>query len=170
MNKCANLGERLKKTREFLQLSQKEMGKKASVSLQMWQAYEAGKSVPGGKVLEALSLIGFNVNWLLTGEGEMHLRSEVASSGYVESDRPIIWEYRYRYLLSKIRQLEEKWQMEHATLSAMVEDEPLNNAKMLACREIDVRFLLLRETSGVVNRAIEQADDRCRRLIESVKR
>lgn len=63
------LADRLKQARGSLQLSQKEMGKKVSVSLQMWQAYEAGKSVPGGNVLEALARLGFNVNWVLTGVG-----------------------------------------------------------------------------------------------------
>ena len=37
----------------------------------MWRAYEAGSSVPGGNVLEALVRLGFNANWILTGEGEM---------------------------------------------------------------------------------------------------
>jgi len=40
-------------------------------SVGVWQAYEAGTSVPGYKVFESLARMGFNVNWLLTGEGKM---------------------------------------------------------------------------------------------------
>lgn len=66
-----SLPERLKQARETLRYTQKDLSKAVSVSVQMWRAYEAGSSVPGGNVLEALARLGFNVNWLLTGEGEM---------------------------------------------------------------------------------------------------
>jgi transcriptional regulator with XRE-family HTH domain len=66
-----SLAERLKQVRESLGYTQKEMAKAVSVILQTWQVYEAGKSVPGGNVLESLARLGFNVNWILTGEGEM---------------------------------------------------------------------------------------------------
>ncbi|HEY6872918.1 MAG TPA: helix-turn-helix transcriptional regulator [Geobacteraceae bacterium] len=68
-----NLAERLKWARESRGYTQKEMAKDASVTLQTWQVYEAGKSVPGGNVLEALARMGFNVNWLLTGVGPRKL-------------------------------------------------------------------------------------------------
>jgi transcriptional regulator with XRE-family HTH domain len=66
-----SLQERLKIAREFLRYSQKDMAKALDTNPQTWQIYESGKSVPGGKVLEALARIGFDVNWLLTGEGQM---------------------------------------------------------------------------------------------------
>lgn len=65
------LAERLKIARNSLGATQNEIAINVSVSVQMWRAYESGKSVPGGNVLEALARLGFNVNWLLTGEGEM---------------------------------------------------------------------------------------------------
>lgn len=74
------LAERLKQARESLGYTQKEMAKAVSVVFQTWQVYEAGKSVPGGNVLEALARLGFNVNWLLTGEGEMMRHDEQESS------------------------------------------------------------------------------------------
>lgn len=43
---------------------------------QTWQVYESGKSVPGGKVLEALARMGINVNWVLTGVGPMKLHKD----------------------------------------------------------------------------------------------
>ncbi len=65
------LAERLKLIRESLGMSQSAMAKAADSSLPSWQGYEAGRNVPGGKVLEALARMGFNINWVLTGEGEM---------------------------------------------------------------------------------------------------
>lgn len=66
-----DIASRLKTIRETLGLSQREMAKKLEISLGGLQSYESGKSVPGGNALEALARLGFNVNWLLTGEGEM---------------------------------------------------------------------------------------------------
>lgn len=65
------LSDRLKQARESLGLTQKDIAKACSVSIQMWQAYEAGKSVPGGKVLEGIARLGVNINWLLTDAGEI---------------------------------------------------------------------------------------------------
>jgi len=39
------------------------------VSFAAIQKYEAGQSVPGGQVLAALAEKGWNVNWVLTGQG-----------------------------------------------------------------------------------------------------
>lgn len=68
-----SLPARFKIIREALGLSQKEMAKTIEISLPGIQGYEAGRSVPGGNVIEALVKLGFNANWLLTGEGEMRL-------------------------------------------------------------------------------------------------
>jgi transcriptional regulator with XRE-family HTH domain len=66
-----NLADRLKRARESLGYTQKKIASFVSVSVQMWRAYEAGSSVPGGNVFEGLARLGLNVNWLLTGEGDM---------------------------------------------------------------------------------------------------
>jgi transcriptional regulator with XRE-family HTH domain len=65
------ISDRLKIARKDANESQKTFAGKCSVSVQMWQAYEAGKSVPGGNVLESIARMGFNGHWLLTGDGEM---------------------------------------------------------------------------------------------------
>jgi transcriptional regulator with XRE-family HTH domain len=65
------LAERLKATREALGHEQKSMATLLSISFRSWQDYELGKSVPGGKVFEALAKQGIDTNWLLTGEGPM---------------------------------------------------------------------------------------------------
>jgi len=84
-NRKMTLPERLKSARELFRHTQKEMAKECSVSVQMWQAYESGSSTPGGKVFEALARFGFNVNWLLTGEGEKLLKplDEKEGSPYI---------------------------------------------------------------------------------------
>lgn len=75
------LAERLKIARDSLGKEQKEIASLLSISFRSWQDYEAGKSVPGGKVFEALVKLGFNANWLLTGEGEMRREAQQASDG-----------------------------------------------------------------------------------------
>lgn len=65
------LSDRLKIARESTGKTQKEMAHAIDVSLTAVQSYESGRQVPGGRVLEALALMGFDTNWLLTGEGEM---------------------------------------------------------------------------------------------------
>lgn len=68
-----SLGERLKQLRESINLSQTKMAKEIGTNPQTWRVYEADKSVPGGNVLEALAKMGFNVNWILTGDGPIRL-------------------------------------------------------------------------------------------------
>lgn len=63
--------ERLKILRKALGKSQRDMSISVESSYGVWQAYEAGNSVPGYKVFESIARMGFNVNWLLTGDGEM---------------------------------------------------------------------------------------------------
>ena len=65
------LADRFKDVRKTLGLSQRKMVEELGSSLGAIQAYEAGTSVPGGNVLEALARMGVNIDWLLTGEGEM---------------------------------------------------------------------------------------------------
>lgn len=65
------VAERIKIIRENYGKSQKDMASELGISLPALQGYEAGKSIPGGKAIEALVKLGFNANWLLTGEGEI---------------------------------------------------------------------------------------------------
>lgn len=63
------LAERLKTIRGLSGNDQKTMAEQLGISFRSWQDYELGKSVPGGKVFEALAKMGYDANWLLTGEG-----------------------------------------------------------------------------------------------------
>ncbi|WP_421860299.1 helix-turn-helix domain-containing protein [Parvibaculum sp.] len=62
---------RLAQIRKFLGLSQKEMGKRVRVSGTTWQNYELENAAPNAHVLAHLSGEGFDMNWVLTGQGEM---------------------------------------------------------------------------------------------------
>jgi transcriptional regulator with XRE-family HTH domain len=74
------LPARIKIVRDKLGLSQKDMAKKIGVSLTALQGYEAGRSVPGGEVFKSITKLGFNANWLLTGEGPIR-RGERSEQG-----------------------------------------------------------------------------------------
>ncbi len=67
------LGTRLKALREKLNLSQKEMAKIMGVSLRVYQYYEKDEQKPSYEKLAKLSTLRVDMNWLLTGEGEMFL-------------------------------------------------------------------------------------------------
>lgn len=75
-----SLADRLKQVRDKLGYTQKEIAEAINTNPQTWRVYESGKSVPGGNVFEALARLGFDVNWILTGEGEMRKKSEINSS------------------------------------------------------------------------------------------
>lgn len=68
-----NIGERLRLLRARFELSQAEASVKFGIPSGSWKKYETGPSEPGSGALRALSEGGVNVNWLLTGEGEMLL-------------------------------------------------------------------------------------------------
>lgn len=62
---------RLLETRKFLGLSQKDMGRRFGVSGTTWQNYELENASPNAHVLARLSAEGFDINWVLTGDGAM---------------------------------------------------------------------------------------------------
>lgn len=74
-----NIGERLRLLRGKLELSQAEASVKFGIPSGSWKKYETGPSEPGSGALRALSEGGVNVNWLLTGEGEMLLADQVGN-------------------------------------------------------------------------------------------
>lgn len=63
------LQERVKKIREDLSKSQKEMAHLVGVGLRTWQQYEEGVHDPSWKVVSKLSEIGYNTDWLASGKG-----------------------------------------------------------------------------------------------------
>lgn len=80
------MNERLKSVRLGQNMSQREIALALGIGLKSWQQYENGTSIPGGKVLEALLLkLRVNVNWLLSGAGQMYYKE-----GEVDYDRELL--------------------------------------------------------------------------------
>jgi transcriptional regulator with XRE-family HTH domain len=73
------LHERIKHWRHTLGLTQDEFAKLAGMSKATLVGYEVGQRKPGADALAAIARTGVNMNWLLTGEGEM-LPREVPGS------------------------------------------------------------------------------------------
>ena len=71
--------ERLKKIREDLGKTQKEMSALLSLGEVTWQNYERGVSKPKMALLEKLSQMGYSIRWIMFGDGTMH-KDQVAES------------------------------------------------------------------------------------------
>lgn len=61
------VGQRLRKVRDDLGLTQTEMASRVSVSLRTWQSWERGEYYPTAEALRFLAEQGVDVNWVLTG-------------------------------------------------------------------------------------------------------
>ena len=86
-----NLNQRLKKAREAIGKSQKDLATALGIGLRSWQGYEDGSNVPGGSVLEGLVRLGFNANWILVEDGPMWLKDQSAhQSSHGTIDREIM--------------------------------------------------------------------------------
>ena len=75
--------ERLKKIRENLGKTQKEMSSLLGLGEITWQNYERGISKPKLAVLEKLSSMGYDISWITTGIGNM------MSAQVFENSQPI---------------------------------------------------------------------------------
>lgn len=75
--------ERIKKLRKYLDLSQKDFGEKIGVGTSHVSQWERNLSMPSSKALIGMAHIGVNINWLLTGDGEMMIEdpSSLKSEG-----------------------------------------------------------------------------------------
>ena len=69
--KSEQIGARIKIWRKHLDLTQVGFAELAGVHIGVLKKYERGANVPGGEVLAAFSETGLNINWLLTGEGDI---------------------------------------------------------------------------------------------------
>lgn len=66
------IGERIKLVREKQKLSQKAFAEKCgNVPSTTISKYEQGVIKPSAEILSKMGYMGININWLLTGEGEM---------------------------------------------------------------------------------------------------
>jgi len=72
--------DRLKQWRQFLGLTQQQFCERTGIPLRTLRGYEGGTRHPGEDALAAIARTGVNMNWLLTGEGEMLPRDESGSA------------------------------------------------------------------------------------------
>jgi len=76
------LGARMKAAREAIGLSQIEFNEKfGHGSARTYQKNEAGSNEAGIVLAESFARAGINVNWLMTGEGEMFLDQGAPAGG-----------------------------------------------------------------------------------------
>lgn len=68
-DKVPDLADRIRLVRERMGKSQKDFAAVLDASFRAYQDYEAGKIVPGGRVLAAMARLGIDTNWLLNGDG-----------------------------------------------------------------------------------------------------
>ena len=82
------IGKRLKFIREFKKLNQRDFGENLGIQYQHVSKYERGETVPTWEnLIKLIDIYGVNVNWLLTGKGNMFL----SPMGYEEvEDKPIL--------------------------------------------------------------------------------
>nr|WP_320011285.1 helix-turn-helix transcriptional regulator [uncultured Desulfobulbus sp.] len=76
--------DRIKEIRKELGLTQKEMADKIGVSLRTQQRYEEGSKAPEIHLLIDLALIGYNLHWLITGDGHKRLKPKPEENSYLK--------------------------------------------------------------------------------------
>jgi len=76
----ATIGSRIKAWRHSLGLTQAQFAERIGVHIGVLKKYEQGLNIPGGDALSAIAKTGVNMNWLLTGEGEMLPRDDPGSA------------------------------------------------------------------------------------------
>lgn len=69
-----DIGKRFRLIREQKNISQTEMGSSLGIQYQHVSKYERGESVPTWEnLIKMIELYNVNINWLLTGRGNMYL-------------------------------------------------------------------------------------------------
>jgi repressor LexA len=70
-------GGRLKQARETMNLKQEDMANKLNIGQSAYSKMERGKSDFSDELLVLIPELGINLNWIITGKGEMFLPKEV---------------------------------------------------------------------------------------------
>lgn len=65
------VAQRLREWRKHLDLTQLQLAARLNIDIGVLRKYENGINVPGGRVLASMGETGVNLNWLLTGVGQM---------------------------------------------------------------------------------------------------
>jgi transcriptional regulator with XRE-family HTH domain len=69
-----HIGKRIKELKSVLKVTSSELSRKLNIPVRTIGSYERDEAQPGPKFLNALIVeYGVNINWLLTGEGNMFI-------------------------------------------------------------------------------------------------
>lgn len=81
------VAERLKTVRASFTLDQREFASICGVGYSTYQKYEMAMNLPGAEALEGFVKLKININWLLTGDGDMMLDTEDVPSTFFTQPR-----------------------------------------------------------------------------------
>ncbi len=73
-----NYGERIRKVRKAMELSQSKFGEKLDIATMIVSRIETNETSLKAPILTKIDKIGVNVSWLLTGQGHM-FKSEIST-------------------------------------------------------------------------------------------
>lgn len=77
------ISDRLNYLRGYLRLSQPDVATRFGIPYNSYIKYEHGSSKPGADAIEGIARAGINTNWLLTGEGPIHLCDLLTGEGEI---------------------------------------------------------------------------------------
>lgn len=77
----SSIGDRIRKGRENKEIDQSSLAEKVGIATRTLQRWEKGEQVPGGDFLMQIARwTGVRPDWLLTGGGDMYLRTDRADN------------------------------------------------------------------------------------------
>jgi len=86
-----SIGDRFKELRENLRFNQSELARLIDANPSIISDIERGEKEPSKKIISALIIkFKINSNWLLTGEGEMFIKTASNEIGRVEHQIPLL--------------------------------------------------------------------------------
>lgn len=103
------LGLNLKKIREYLNLSQKQFAESMDSTAQAFYGYEKNiRDIPNKLLDKLVSKYNININWLLTGNGDMFITDSKAQPGLCAN-------------CEELQKLVDELALENKTLGAKIE-------------------------------------------------
>ncbi|MBQ9246560.1 helix-turn-helix transcriptional regulator [bacterium] len=117
------IGKRIKELKIALKLTSGEIAAKLDIPVRTIGSYERDEAQPGPKFLSALiTILGVNINWLLTGKGNMFL-SEKAE-----------------YDLAYISKMQDKFKLSDEELKGLIDILEAD-----ASREMIIKFIQIKK-------------------------
>ena len=74
--------ENLKKIRLAIGYSAEKMAQELDIPVRTLGGYERGERIPSIELATRLSKLGVNLNWYVTGEGEMFIKTSTSDSHF----------------------------------------------------------------------------------------